>query len=428
MILTRLRQQRFYGWTALAGAMLLIFGAVGNVFVSYGIFLPVMCDELGWSRTALSGPFSGFSVFMGLVAPVLGISIAKFGVRRNVLFGSVAVVLGLLLMSRVKEVWHVYLLYSILTGGGVGFAGLMSGTVLVNNWFTRKRSLAMGLLTAAGGVGGLVMAPLVSWFISALGWQLGWVCLAGIQLVLVAVGVTLIRNRPEELGQVADGVTAGAVQEGDGDSPPPSRVYQTPVDWRVRDALRSPVLWLMVTFAAANMCVYSFLTLHQVSYFQDIGYSPMTAATVAGLLSGAVIVGQLVCGALGIRFEGRYLAVVCLAGFAAGIFVLMKASCLPLVYLYAVLTGISTGGLIVVLPVLLGAYFGRTSFAQITGWTLPVTTLFGAAGPLLGGFMRDASGSYMTAFIAALALVGVGLVCAFFARPPRHPSATELKS
>lgn len=423
VIPTGLKQQRFYGWTALAGAMLVSFSMVGSTITSYGVFLPVMCEELSWSRSVLSGPYTVFWIVMGVLGPIVGISVSKFGSRKNIFFGNLVVVLGLLAMSLTSEVWHVYLFFSIMAGTGQAFGTFIATTTVVNNWFIKRRALVMGLLAAAGGVGGFILPPFISWVISSLGWQMGWVCLAGIHTVLVLfIAGMLIRNKPEDLGQVPDGKTTEATQEAGVASLTLKQVYQTPVDWPVRDALRTPALWLVLTFIASHLFSLNFITLHQVAYLQDLGFSPITAATTLGVLAGMSVIGQLVCGALGIRFEGRYMAAVCLAGFAVGITVLMNASSLPFIYLHTVLSGISYGGLIVLMPVLVGAYYGRAYFAQIIGWTVPITTLFSSISPVLAGFIYDTTGSYTLAFIIAIIFLGVGLVCALLARPPKPPS------
>lgn len=281
----------------------------------------------------------------------------------------------------------------------------------------------MSLLFAAGGIGGFAFPPLISWLISGLGWRSTWICLAGIHLVLaVVLGGILIRSKPEELGQLPDGEITETPAEAGAGSTVVRRVYQTAVDWKVRDALRTPALWLILIFSAAAMSTLSFLMIHQVAYLLDLGFSHLQSSTALGFLVGMSIIGRLACGALGTRFEGRHLATVCLALLAAGILILIKANTLPLVYLHAILSGIGYGGLIVLQPVLFGAYFGRTYFAQIVGWTAPVMTIVCAVSPLLAAFIYDISGSYLPTFWGAVAFLVVGLICAPLARPPKPPT------
>jgi MFS family permease len=428
MVFAKLRQQRFYGWTALIGVMPIFFSMMGGTVIAYGLFLPFMCEGLNLSRSALSGPYTVFWIVMGLLGPVVGIAVHKFGARKNIIFGNVLAAVGLLIMSRVTQTWHVYLVFSLLVGGGQAFGTFVPGMVITNNWFSKRRSMAISLLTSAGAIGGLVLSPIIGWLNLNIGWQTTWVCLAGLRLVATVVAGILIRDAPEDMGQFPDGVDALADPVVDEDGPVPKRAYETTVDWKLRDVLRTPALWLIISFGAAHIFTLNLLTLHQAAHIQDIGFSSMVAATVSGVLSGVSVGGQLLCGVLAIRFEARYLAVIYLAGFVVGIVVFMNAAIVPLVYLYTVFAGVCAGGLVVLMPLMLGSYFGRADYARIIGWTTPIVQIIGAVSPLIGGFIYDASGSYTWAFITVVCFLGVGLVCAFFARPPRHTSEIDLKS
>lgn len=400
--------------------MLAYFSMVGSTIISYGVFLPFMSNDLGWSRSALSGPYTVFWIVVGLLGPVVGVSVHRFGSRKNIIFGHLAITLGLLAMPLVTEVWHVYLFFSIIAGTGQAFGGYIAITTIANNWFIRRRSLAVGLISAAGGIGGLTVAPLISWVISQVGWQLGWIYLAAVPLVMaVLVSGILVRNKPEDVGQVADGVreTDDTASENEADIALPGHQ----INWRARDALRTPTLWLIVTFVAANLFGLNLLTLHQVSYLRDLGFSAMTAATTIGVMALMSVVGQLSCGVLGIKIKGKYLATACLTLFIMGITILMNVEVLPLIYVHTVLSGIGYGGLLMLPPVLIGAYFGRRDYAKILGWTVPVTTIFSSISPVFGGLIYDAIGNYNIAFIVVISFLVVGLVCSILARPPRSP-------
>jgi len=105
----------------------------------------------------------------------------------------------------------------------------------------------------------------------------------------------------------------------------------------------------------------------------------------------------------------------------------MNARALPLIYLHTLLSGIGYGGLLMLQPVLIGAYYGRTNFAQIMGWTVPVTTIFSSVSPVLAGLIYDTTGSYTPAFIVVLAFLIVGFVCSLLAHPPKPPATIKDK-
>jgi MFS family permease len=111
-----------------------------------------------------------------------------------------------------------------------------------------------------------------------------------------------------------------------------------------------------------------------------------------------------------------------MACLGLGIVSLMNARGIFFVYLYSILTGIGFGGMIVLLPNVMGAYFGRTHFSRIVGWTTPVVTLASAISPMLAGFLYDATGSYFLPFAIAAAMLFGCCILAFFARPPKHAS------
>ena len=419
VIKTGLEEQGFYGWTALIGVMVAYGGLCGDIIYAYGVFLPAMGESFHWSRSALSGPYSLFIIVGGMLGPVAGMTVSRFGARKSVILCNIVAAFGLLGMSQVRELWHVYLFFGAMAGMSLGFGEFVSLTTVINNWFIRRRSLAMGLLFASGGAAGLVFPPLITWMMSGLGWRTAWVCIAAIHLLLtVLLAGTLIRSRPEDVGQAPDGLS-DITDQTLSKTATRNRVYQTPVDWNLRDALRTPTMWLIVALFSIFFFALNMLTTHQVAYLQDLNFSPMMSATVFGLMAGISIIGRLLSGALALRFEGRYLAAVFMTLMGLGILVLICARDISFMYLYSILTGIGFGGMIVLMPNLFGAYFGRTHYSRIVGWTTPIITLVCAASPVFAGFLYDVTGKYILSFSLASVLIFAGVVITLLCRPPR---------
>jgi MFS family permease len=197
------------------------------------------------------------------------------------------------------------------------------------------------------------------------------------------------------------------------------------VDWNLRDALRAPALWLIVVLFSAFFFASNMLTTHQVVYLQDLNFSPMMSATVFGLMIGISIIGRLLSGVLALRFEGRHLAAIFLTSMGLGILALICARDISFIYLYSILTGIGFGGMIVLMPNLLGAYFGRTHYSRIVGWTTPIITLVCAASPVIAGFLYDVTGKYFFSFSLAAVLIFASVIITLLSRPPRLPATTK---
>jgi len=414
-------RQAFYGWFALAGASLQQIVGAGAFLCSYGVFLPTMCDELGWSRTAVASGFSIGLLCFGLPGPIIGASVARFGPRINIVLGNLLVAVGLAGMFLAQEVWHVYLCYG-LAGLGGGFAQFIAGTAIANNWFAKRRSLAMGIATASVKIGGLAFPPLTAALIAAFGWRISWLVLAGMVLIGASLigGVILVRNRPEDMGQLPDGMSvspAGETVTRDY----PLKTEERPAWWPTGQALRSPTIWLIAAFTSANFFVFTTMLGHQVAYLEDTGFSTMTAATTVSVASAIGIIGSMGFGVLALRYNIRYLASARFAIQIIAFVILLTTRNLALIYIYAVLYGIGTGAITTALTTFIGTYYKRTQYAQILGVVMFCYMIFEALGPSVAGAIHDATATYTPAFIIVTAFLLVGLICAFLARQPKLP-------
>jgi len=252
---------------------------------------------------------------------------------------------------------------------------------------------------------------------------MAWLSLAIIQLACAVLmgGLILVRNKPEDMGQLPDGILNAhdnEIEETTGNS---SRVFQSSMDWQTRQAIRKPTTWLIATLCAANLLAIGTVTAHQVAYLKDIGFSPIVAAIALGLIPGMSILGRLGFGFLGVRFEVRHLAIASFIIQVTALIILLTSKTLLLIYIYATLFGISYGALIVALPSFIGAYYGRTHYAQILGLIFPLAIVGEAAGPIIAGVINDAMGTYIPAFAIITGFSTVGLLCAILAYPPKAP-------
>jgi MFS family permease len=158
-----------------------------------------------------------------------------------------------------------------------------------------------------------------------------------------------------------------------------------------------------------------------VAYLKDIGFSPIVAAMALGLIPGMSILGRLGFGFLGVRFEVRHLAIASFIIQVTALIILLTTKTLLLIYIYATLFGISYGALVVALPTFIGAYYGRTHYAQILGLIFPLAIVAEAVGPIVAGAINDAMGTYIPAFAIITSFSSIGLLCAILAYPPKLP-------
>jgi sugar phosphate permease len=413
------RKKVFYGWFALGGVMLVI-GLVGGIFVdSYSVLLPIVTAEFGWSRATAALALSLGIMSFGLPSPLWGILVARLGPRVTLIWGNLIAGLGIAGVYFVQETWQLYVLYIIIgIGGGIG--GFISCTTIINNWFIKKRSLALGIFTAFSGLGGLVFPPLTTALISAIGWRLTWLVLAGMIIVIaVLLGcVVLVRNRPEDMGLTPDGEPADSYTDVLAEET--STVSEKPAaKWRLTQVLKGPTVWLIGGFSAANNYTKGTMVTHQIAYLQDIGFNPMTAATTLSFMAAFIILGSLLFGTLALKVKITHLAVAAFLIQLAGLAIIILSRELVFIYIYAAFQGLSNGALTTAMPTIVGSYYSRERYSRVLGVAFPFQICANAIAGTVAGSIFDATGSYTPAFIAAAVFCFAGLIFVSMVRRPR---------
>ena len=415
----------FYGWFAVAGVMLVIL-SVGGVFVhSYGVLLPVITAEFGWSRAVVAGALSAGILAFGLPSPLYGVIVSKLEPRVTLIFGNLLAGLGIAGVYFVQEVWHLYVLY-ILIGIGGGFGGYISCTTIINNWFLKKRPLVLGLFQGCAGMGGFIFPPLTTSLIAAIDWRFTWLILAAITILFGVIlgGVILVRNKPEDMGLMPDGAPADNNSEIYAAGSQETTEHQAG-GWSMKQVLKTPTAWLIGGFSAANTFTMGTMLTHQIAYLQDIKFSAMTAATTMSFMAVFTVIGSLLFGTLGMKFKIRTLACAFFAIQLTGLIILLTSRDLGMIYVFAAFQGMSNGALTAAMPTFVGAYYPRQRYSQVMGVVLPFQICSNAIATTVAGAIFDATSTYTPAFITAAVFCLAGLIFVFMARSPRQITAGQ---
>jgi MFS family permease len=417
---------RFYGWISLSVVAVMYFIMVGLLLYTFQVFLPFLCDEFGWSRASVSWANSLALVVMGISAPFAGMFVARYGARSGIILGNTLCTVCFALLFFHSQLWQLYVAYALFFGLGGSLGGFLPMTTVANNWFVRKRSLALSLILAAGGLGGFVMIPVAMNLIHKLGWRSTYLVIAGSTLLfLVLLPAVLVKNKPEDLGQLPDGI-----REQDTNALPAEdkNMFSTPVDFTAAEAVRSPALWFLTAFGTMHMFALQGLLVHQVAFLKDIGIASGTASIAAGFFTGISTVGRLGLGFLGLKYRMRTLAFLSMFLLIVGMGLLLFTKSLLMVFAYATLVGIGMGATLVAVMNFIPLYFGKTHYPKIVGYTVPFITVIGSFGAPLAGWIYDTTGSYTRAWQLAILCLLISLIFLLLARPPVHPSLRKEKT
>ncbi|MCX5850827.1 MAG: MFS transporter [Deltaproteobacteria bacterium] len=129
------------------------------------------------------------------------------------------------------------------------------------------------------------------------------------------------------------------------------------------------------------------------------------------------ILGRLIGGMLGDSIEPRHVWGASLALMCAGVLMCMSAENTLSLYLYVIFVGSGFGCAFVLMPTVIGNFFGPYAFASIVGIISPLFTLFSSASPFIAGLIHDRTGSYDTAFIGASLFCVMGMVAILAVKP-----------
>ncbi|MCL5025262.1 MAG: MFS transporter [Chloroflexi bacterium] len=411
----------FYGWWVIAAGG--IVGAMNSGFYYYGFgaFFTSIIDEFGWSRAALSGAFSIARFESGAAGPVAGMLIDKFGPRRIIAIGITMIGLGFVLISRINGLLMFYLIFILCLAVGNSFGTSLPAMAAVNNWFIRRRGMAIGVLMAVFGVGGALGVPLLGWLIATFGWRTAAVIVG---LIFWTIGLPisrLIYHRPEERGALPDGIPASPAGDPGADTAATATPPHTEADFTPRQALATSAFWFLAIIFAIRHLISSAIAVHEAPFLVDRGY---TLEQASALLGGTVltsVIGRLFWGWVGDRWDRRWILALCHGLMALGVLIMTTISDTSTperVAAFIMVFGTGYGGTVPVSIAMVADYFGRRSYATIQGTASTVTMFGDVSGPILAGYIFDVSQSYLVAFVSFAVVTLAGLpLCWMVHRP-----------
>ena len=415
----------YYGWWLVGISSFIRMSSV-PLFHAMGLWFVALEAQFGWNRTQLSLAFAFTRVEGGLLGPVEGYLTDRLGTRRLVLIGMLILGGGFLFYSQVSHLWMFYLAFLIMALGQ-GLGGWLPITTMLNNWFVRRRAMAMGWSNSGSRLGALILIPLVAWAIDPDNGRLGWSLTAavlGVFFLVVALPVSrLIRNQPEDYNLRPDGDPPESPPLAAEGTPANTRLSLDSGDFTAAQAMRTQAFWYIAIGHALTAVVIVSLMTHLALLLTDEGFSFRTAGWVVTVYTAVSMVFQVVGGYVGGRVP-KNVGMFVFSSIQAGAVLIIVAfpSNIAMVYVFAVLFGIGFGGTSPLATSIRGDYFGRASFGKILGLSsVPMNILLLGASPY-AGFMYDLKGDYTIAFGTLAALNFLGAVLLLMARKPTLPS------
>jgi MFS family permease len=411
-----------YGWVVVAITFLTMLATAAAMGAS-GVILEPLQREFGWANADISVALAVRLLLFGLMGPFAAALMNRFGLRAVVVAAVGLISLGILGTMAISSVWHLLLFWGVIVGLGTGMTALVLGATVATRWFTERRGLVMGMLTASNATGQLIFLPLLASIAERWGWRASLVFVVAMLLVVLAVVFALMRDRPSDVGLPPFGERAIAK--------PPAKAANigamllSPLV-ALREAAGSRVFWvLFVTFFVCGLSTNGLIQTHWITLCGDYGVTPVGAAGILAVIGAFDFVGTLLSGWLSDRYDNRWLLFFYygLRGLSLIYLPYTEFSVVSL-SLFAVFYGLDW---VATVPptVRLSADAVGPERANLTfGWIF-AAHLFGAATAAFGaGAARTNFSSYLPALYVAGAacLIAAGLVMTL-AQPRRRAEA-----
>ena len=392
----------FFGWYIVGASFLIALYVSGSINLGFTAVFEPIASEFGWSYTQISLAASLRGLETGLLAPIAGIFIDRWGPRPVVMFGALLTGFGLLLLSRISSLTMFYTAFIFIAGGvSTATSALLMATVA--HWFQKKAGLAMGIAASGVAFGGLLI-PLITSLVDTFGWRQAMVII-GFGMWMIPLPLSLVlRHKPEQYGYRPDGVKGKPVVDNNTFLKKKGKINITS-----KAVLSSRAFWVIAAAFFCHIMPVSAVMTHIMPYFSTVGIERTMASLIASTLPILTISGRIGFGWLGDHFDKRAVTVFSFVLTSLGVFILgfVTVERIWVIITFIVVFGIGWGGAVPMIAGLLKTYFGRERLSTIVGLAGSVMMAGMIIGAPLAGWVFDKWRRYQPAWFILAGVVGL---------------------
>ena len=411
----------FYGWWIVAATCVVNAMGGGVYFYGFSVFFLPIKQALNLSSASTSLIFSLSRAEGAVEGPLAGYLIDRYGPRRMLTVGSLIVAVGYILLSRVNSFATFLIVYLGIVS--LAFNAAFSGSTMavVNNWFVRRKGLAMAISIAAFSLGGSIIAPLLAFGIHHLGWRTTLI-LSGVHLAAIVIPFAQLQKpSPEVMGLRPDGDSLNPPSEEDHQkSEQPKRDYEEIVDFTVREALKTKSYWVLAIGTMLRTGTLGTIIVHFVPMMVWKGNSEQSAAMMLGILAFLSIPMRIGIGWLGDRWSRPKILSAGMALGAISLLWFQNAQGLKEIWIFICVFAI-VEGLSALNWALVGDYFGRKRFATLRGFLSLVYSWGMIIMPVLAGYIFDRTNSYTIVIWIFIGMYVTGTLIFALIQKPKPP-------
>lgn len=405
-----------YGWVVAATTFLTMLATAGAMG-SAGVMIHPLHQEFGWDIADISTAMAVRLVLFGLLGPFAAAFMNHFGIRQVVSTALGMIVFGIVASFFMTEVWQLLLLWGVVIGVGTGMTALVLGATVATRWFSKRRGLVIGLMTASNATGQLVFLPLLAALTEAYGWRTALTMTVAVLAIAFTLVLLLMRDHPADVGLPAYGETTI--------SKPPKHDHKilttlgSPLV-TLKSVSGSPVFWVLFgTFFICGLSTNGLIQTHWISICGDFGMAAVTAAGTLAVIGIFDFVGTIFAGWLSDRYDNRIL-LFWFYGLRGLSLIYLSFSGFSTIELsvFAIFYGLDWVATVPPTVKLAAENFGREKAGLIFGWVF-AGHQFGAATAAFGaGWFKSDYDTYMPALQIAGVMCLLAAVAVMLLKKP----------
>ncbi|WP_431808850.1 MFS transporter [Lysinibacillus sphaericus] len=382
------KKRLHFAWLVLLGLCISVGLAKSGLNSSAGLFLSPVSEDIGVGLGNLTLYLSISSIVTMVFLPIGGKLMAKYDTRMLL---SIAIILqagAFALFGMMSSVWGWYILAMPLAVGGV-LITVLAGPVLVNQWFKQRSGLALGIITASGGLIGAFTQPLIGNLIATQGWRSAYIIVGVAAIIIIVPTIMLfLRKSPQEKGLLP----YGAVDNNNVEKKAETDTSNTGISFA--DAKKSLSFSLLILFFFIITSIASF-SIHIPTYLVNQGFSVKFTGNVMAALMVGVLLGSIIFGYLIDKIGAKNTTVIAMSiGLVSMILLLFFVESTIAIVVAVGLFGFVTACIGTLAPAITSALFGNKNYSQIYSTVSIGLAVAGIIALPAYGYIFDFTGSY----------------------------------
>lgn len=412
-----------YAWVIVAVTFVAVLVTAG-VRATPGVLIVPLEEEFHWSRATISFAVSANLLLYGAIGPFAAAVMDRVGVRRTMSLALGAAAFGVALSPAMHQSWQLIILWGVVVGLSTGFVGAYLAAFIAARWFREREGLVVGILTAANAAGQLVFLPTMAALVTAAGWRIMSLALAGTVLAFIPLLLLLMRDRPEDLGLTRYGDNSRARP-----AAPPAGNPAAVALRALASGARSRDFWLIAGgYFVCGATTNGLIGTHLIAACVDHGLSEVAGAGLLAATGVFALVGGTIAGWLSDRWDNRLLLFMYYGLRGLSLLYLPFAFSTPFYGLsaFSVVYGLDWIASAPPTVRLLTGVVGPERIGIMVAWITVIHQIGSASAAYFAGLLRIDFGTYLEAFALSGLLLIAAAIMVLFIRTGRNGREREI--